>query len=101
MKLTSLPSIVLIVSVLTASARGVMEDKLLRYEQHRSTRNVQQPKPDGDAAVPHDINDEADPRRDHLPSPSNMDDHLWQDARQSTLNVQQLPDGDAAVPHGK
>jgi len=33
-------SIVLIVSVLTASARGVMEDKLLRYEQHQSTRNV-------------------------------------------------------------
>jgi hypothetical protein len=44
MKLTSVPSIVLIVlSVLAALARGV-EDKLLG--------NVQ-PLPDGDAAVPH------------------------------------------------
>jgi hypothetical protein len=53
MKLTyHLPSIVLIVSVLTALARGV-EDELLRQDYtRRSTRNVQLPLPDGDTAVP-------------------------------------------------
>ena len=41
-----------------------------------------------------DINDEADPRRDEIPSSNNMDDdHLWQDTRQSIRNVQTLPDG--------
>jgi hypothetical protein len=53
MKLTyHLPSIVLIVSVLTNLARGV-EDELLRQDHtRRSTRNVQLPLPNGDTAVP-------------------------------------------------